>query len=161
MNGYPRLYIGRASQELKSKAPFPINQVYKDTLRDFVSYYTTVPSMKFPLIIEDVSSLSQEDQSLLLKFVEDSSLKIILLASEDNIIPTILSRMSLVYKIPDKVRSRFDTPLNAQVELAKLDPDINRQTYIRKQIELSPQLYYYDRLLEQKSNRVKLLRLLG
>ena len=80
MNGYPRLYIGRAAQELKMKCPFPINQIYKDTLSEFISYYITVHTMAFPLVIEDIAILNQEQQSELLKFVEDSPLKIILLS---------------------------------------------------------------------------------
>lgn len=161
MNGYPRLYIGRAAQELKMKCPFPINQVYKDTLSEFISYYTTVHTMAFPLVIEDIAILNQEQQSELLKFVEDSPLKIILLSSEDCVISTILSRMSLVYKHPDKVKSLFDSPIHAQEELSKLDTDTLQQTYIRKQMEISPLAYYYDQLLENKSNKQKLLRLLG
>ena len=161
MNGYPRLYIGKAAQELKSRCPFPINQIYKDTLSDFISYYTSVTSMVFPLVIEDISILNPTQQSVLLKFVEDSPLKIILLSSEDSIISTILSRMSLVYKYPDKVKSNFDSPVQAQEELSKLDTNTLPQTYIRRQMEISPLAYYYDQVLENKSCKQKLLRLLG
>ena len=160
MNGYPRLYIGRAAQDLKSKCPFPINQVYKDTLSEFISYYTTIQTMAFPLVIEDIAILNPTQQSILLKFVEDSPLKIILLSSEDNVISTILSRMSLVYKYPDKIKSNFDSPLHAQEELSRLDTNTLPQTYIRKEMEISPMAYYYDQLLENKSCKQKLLRLL-
>ena len=53
MNGYPRLYIGKAAQELKKRIQFPVYQVTKETLSEFIEYYSTIPVMKFPLVIED------------------------------------------------------------------------------------------------------------
>lgn len=165
MNGYPRLYIGREYiRVLKSKVTFPINHVSKEDLSDFISYYSSISSMKYPLVIEDISDYDIIRQSILLKFVEDSSLKIILLASEDNILSTILSRMSLVYKQKEEIRnSSFGDPLNDDIlkELSKIDPDSDRMTYIKKQIQLSPIAYYYDVLLENKANKLKIIRLLG
>ena len=163
MNGYPRLYIGvDYIRQLKGRATFPINQVFKEELSDFISYYSSIKSLPYPLVIEDVSNFNEIQQSILLKFVEDSELKIILLASEDNILSTILSRMSLVYKQKENVKSLFHDPFNEEVimELSNIDSDSSKSTYIKKQITLSPISYYYDQLLENKNNKNKLIRLL-
>lgn len=164
MNGYPRLYIGREYiRALKSKVTFPINHVRKEELSGFISYYSSFTTLKNPLVIEDISDYDLTQQSILLKFVEDSPLKIILLATEDTILSTILSRMSLVYKQKENVNdSSFGDPLNEDIlkEFSKIDVDSDKNSYIRKQIQLSPISYYYDLLLENKSNKTKLIRLL-
>lgn len=167
MNGYPRLYIGvdfiRQLKVKASSAGFSVHHVNREDLSEFISYYSTVPKLKNPLVIEDISTYNEHQQSILLKFIEDTELKVILLASEDNILSTILSRMSLVYKQKEKISSSFYTPLNneAQIELSKIDSNSNRDTYIRKQVSISPVMYYYDQLLEDKNNKAKLLRILA
>lgn len=161
MNGYPRLYIGKAAQELRKRVSFPIYQVTKETLTEFISYYSTIPSMKYPLIIEDLAYLPFESQSNLLKFIEDSKLNIILLSSEDQILSTILSRMSLVYKLKDQVTSSFLTCKQAQEELDKIDQDTYYITFLKKQMQLSPISYYYDQYLGNKPNKQKLLQLIS
>jgi hypothetical protein len=161
MNGYPRLYIGKAAQELKKRVQFPVYQITKETLTEFISYYSTIPSMKFPLVIEDLAYLPFDSQSNLLKFIEDSKLNIILLSSEDQILSTILSRMSLVYKIKEQVTSVFNTPRQAQEELDKIDTDTYYLTYVKKQMQLSPISYYYDQYIGNKPNKQKLLQLIS
>lgn len=161
MNGYPRLYIGKAAQELKKRVSFPIYQVSRETLNDFLSYYSTIPAMNTPLVIEDLAYLPFDSQSNLLKFIEDSKLKIILLSSEDQIIPTVLSRMSLVYKIKDNISSEFFTPKQAQEELDKIDQDTYYLTYVKKQMQLSPITYYYEQIVNNKTNKQKLIDLIS
>ena len=161
MNGYPRLYIGKAAQELKKRIQFPVYQVTKETLSEFIEYYSTIPVMKFPLVIEDLAYLPVDSQSNLLKFIEDSKLNIILLSSEDQIITTILSRMSLVYKIKEKVVSDFNSPRQAQEELDKIDQDTYYLTYVKKQMQLSPISYYYDQYVGNKPNKNKLLQIIS
>ena len=161
MNGDPRLYIGKAAQELKKRIQFPVYQVTKETLSEFIEYYSTIPVMKFPLVIEDLAYLPVDSQSNLLKFIEDSKLNIILLSSEDQIITTILSRMSLVYKIKEKVVSDFNSPRQAQEELDKIDQDTYYLTYVKKQMQLSPISYYYDQYVGNKPNKNKLLQIIS
>jgi hypothetical protein len=161
MNGYPRLYIGKAARELKKRITFPIYQVTNESLKEFINYYSLIPKLNNPLIIEDLTYLSFEAQSNLLKFIEDSPLKIILLSSEDQIISTILSRMSLVYKVKEKVKSQFLTTRQAQEELDKIDPDTYYLTYLKKEMELSPVTYYYEQVVGNKSNKQKLVQLIS
>ena len=116
--------------------------------------------MNTPLVIEDLYTLSFDCQSRLLKFIEDTNLKIILLSSEDNIIPTVLSRMSLVYKIPEQVYSDLLPLTQARPELDKIDSDTYYLDYVKKQRALSPITYYNDLLVRGKSSKNKLLQLL-
>lgn len=160
MNGYPRLYIGRAAQEFKKRMNLRVIQVTKDSITDFLDYYSNIPMMINPLVIEDLYTLSFDCQSRLLKFIEDTKLKIILLSSEDNIIPTVLSRMSLVYKIPEQVYSDLLPPSQARSELEKIDSDTYYLDYVKKQRALSPVTYYNDLLVKGKSSKNKLLQLL-
>lgn len=160
MNGYPRLYIGRAAQEFKKRMNVRIVQVTKETITDFLDYYTNIPKMDSPLVIEDLFYLPNYCQSDLLKFIEDSPLKIILLSSEDNIIETILSRMSLVYKLPEQVTSEFLSPQQAREKLSEIDSDSFYLTYVKKQRDLSPITYYNDIILQGKPSKTKLLQLL-
>jgi hypothetical protein len=161
VNGYPRLYIGKAASELKKRVQFPIQLVTKESLSDFISYYSTIPSMRYPLVIEDLAYLPVDAQSNLLKFIEDSKLNIILLSSEDNVIHTILSRMSLVYKMREEVRSDFREYRDAVEDLSEIDADTFYLTYVQKQCEISPISYYYDCLLKDKPNKTKLLNILS
>lgn len=159
--GYPRLYIGRAAYELKRRVNLPVHQVSKETLDDFISYYSSFNSIKDPLVIEDLAYLPIEAQASMLKFIEDSKLNIILLSSEDNIIQTVLSRMSLIYKIKEKVFSQFIPSSQAEEELDLIDHDTFYLTYVKKQMSLSPITYYYDCMLNgQGKNKNKLLQLL-
>lgn len=173
MNGYPRLYIGKAALELKKRVRFNIYQVNKDTLSEFIDYYSTIPYMKTPLIIEDITYLPIKEQSNLLKFIEDSKLNIILLASEDTIISTVLSRMSLIYKMKEDVTSLFLS--SKEYNQRETEDNINREeslntniiedehylTYIKKEMKESPITYYYEQRVENKPNKQKLLQLIS
>ena len=58
-----------------------------------------VPNDK-PLVFEDLSLMTPEVQTRLLKFIEEPSSPLIILASMDNISPIILSRCKVVFKVP-------------------------------------------------------------
>lgn len=160
MNGYPRLYIGRAAQEFKKRMNLRVIQLTKETMPDFLDYYTNIPKMETPLVIEDLAYLPIYVQSELLKFIEESQIKIILLSSEDNIIPTVLSRMSLVYKVQEQITSDFLSPAQARKELAEIDSDTFYLNYVKKQRALSPLTYYNDYLVSGKPNKNKILQIL-
>lgn len=161
MNGYPRLYIGKAAQELKKRVSFPVYSITKENIVEMISFYSTIPNLNNPLVLEDITYLSLNEQGMLLKFIEDSQLKIILLASEDNVIPTILSRMSLVYKIKDKITSLFLSYKQGKEELDNIDKDTFYLDYIKKQRMVSPISFYYDNYIGNKRNKDKLLQLIS
>lgn len=96
---FPKLFVGGAAQSFKSyikKNNFNYEINYISDREDLVSLIETFSKYKeyhLPVIISDISFLSKKDQSLLLKFMDDSKLNIILLASRDNILGTIISRV--------------------------------------------------------------------
>lgn len=96
---YPKLFIGAAHQAFirymnKNNIHYNINHISdRDDLMHIIEQYSGYKNYKLPVIISDISYLSQSDQSLLLKFMDDTDLKIILLASRDNILDTIISRV--------------------------------------------------------------------
>ena len=74
-------------------------------LRDIIEYYNNIDwDLNRPIVI-NLSMIvdpqvSFKVQSMLLKFLEETSHRVILLSSSDDLMPTILSRASLVCKIP-------------------------------------------------------------
>ena len=96
---FPKLFIGAASKAFckfieKNHYTYNINYIStKEELIDLIDSYSHYKNYTLPVIISDISFLSPKDQSMLLKFIEDSNLNIILLASRDNILGTVISRM--------------------------------------------------------------------
>lgn len=74
-------------------------------LREIIEYYNNIDwDLNRPIVI-NLSMIvdpqvSFKVQSMLLKFLEETSHRVILLSSSDDLMPTILSRASLVCKIP-------------------------------------------------------------
>ena len=74
-------------------------------LRDIIEYYNNIDwDLNRPIVI-NLSMIvdpqvSFKVQSMLLKFLEETSHRVILLSSSDDLMPTILSRAALVCKIP-------------------------------------------------------------
>lgn len=95
---FPKLFIGDAYYAFKKylakhNLPYEINYLNSsDELHDFIELYSNYKNYNLPVIIADVSFFNKKDQSCLLKFMDDTNLKIILLASRDNILDTIISR---------------------------------------------------------------------
>lgn len=70
-----------------------------DEVREFVERFMGVESLggKY-LVLDGIGFLNDSAQSSLLKFIEESSLPIILLSYFDKVSPIILSRMRFVFK---------------------------------------------------------------
>lgn len=69
--------------------------------KDVVDFITNhdMPNDK-PLVFGDLSFLSGNEQNCLLKFIEEAPVPMIVLASEDNLSPTIMSRFPVIIKVP-------------------------------------------------------------
>lgn len=95
---FPKLFIGDSAIAFKNylkkhKLNYDINYIVDEyELKSFIDEYSNYKNYKLPVIISDISYLNKKAQSLLLKFMEDTSLNLILLASRDNILDTIISR---------------------------------------------------------------------
>lgn len=80
-----------------------------DEVRDFLSKWSVAPSDK-PIVFEDLSLMTSAVQNYLLKFVEEPPSPIIMLASQDNVSPIILSRCRNIIKVSP-------TPLNFDMSI--------------------------------------------
>ena len=96
---FPKLFIGDAAKAFvqyikKHGYDYSINYISsREDLISLIELYSNYKNYSLPVIINDISFLKKKDQSLLLKFMDDTNLNIILLASRDNILDTIISRV--------------------------------------------------------------------
>lgn len=155
---YIKLYIAGYCQEFKRRVNVPIIYVNDENIDQVIDQYSRFKSMRYPLVLEDIYYLSQVNQCKLLKFLEDTKLKVILLASSDNISPMILNRITDVYKRVPKVNSHF-IPMN-ECRNSISSGDLCRTDVIKKQMRNSPLLYRNDILVKKFSNKQKLLEIL-
>lgn len=91
-------------------------------LRDIIEYYNNIDwDLNRPVVI-NLSMIvdpqvSFKVQSMLLKFLEETSHRVILLSSSDDLMPTILSRASLVCKIPVVADYSFGKAWEARTDM--------------------------------------------
>lgn len=172
---FPKLFIGRASENFKlflekHNFNYNINYIFsREDLIDLIEKYSSFKNYKLPVIISDISFLNQKDQSLLLKFMDDSDLNIILLASRDNILDTIISRVREFRKfyITDKknqvgfiniskARELYDN------EVGESDYDTSIDDKLKTYNKFNPLLAYDNSLVKRFSSneQKKLLNLI-
>lgn len=173
---FPKLFIGTAAEAFrkylkKHNYSYEINYIQsKDDLIDLINRFSNYKNYKLPVIISDISFLSCKDQSLLLKFIEDSKLNIILLASRDNILNTIISRVKefrkyYVFNNGDKVgfiniNKAREMLLNDSEYISFDDLSLDDKQLIYN--KYNPALSYDDSLVKKyrSSDKKKLLSLL-
>lgn len=160
---YPRLYIGEAACEFRRKVRVPRRSVFNgEDLVRIIDHYTGLSSLSVPLVIEDLSFLGEREQSLLLKFVEESSLRVVLLSKYDNIIPTIVSRMKLIHKYTSNITSNFLPAGQGRVRVEESFTEggsyLDR---VRRYGMESPVLYYYESLASGVPLSQRVISLLG
>lgn len=97
-----------------------------------------------PLVLSDLSRLRSQ-QSILLKFVEETTLPLILLASKDNITSALLSRMKRVVKTSEVVTVERDDPKSLRDLLETEDGEINLGEVVRNCPSLTEFLYLFKR----------------
>lgn len=169
---FPKLFIGQAAKAFvsfinKNNYNYNINYIQsREDLISLIDTYSKYKNYNLPVIISDISYLNKADQSLLLKFMEDSNLKIILLASRDNILNTIISRVKEFrkYYVNNRdisfmnIANAYD---NSKDELELLqDSSIEDRCVVYN--KYNPVLYYINTLVNKRStgDREKLLNLL-
>ena len=169
---FPKLFIGTAAKAFvsfikRNNFDYTINYIQsREDLISLIDTYSKYKNYNLPVIISDISYLNKADQSLLLKFMEDSNLKIILLASRDNILNTIISRVKEFrkYYVNNRdisfmnIANAYD---NSKEELEALkDSSIEDKCIIYN--KYNPVLYYINTLVNKRSigDREKLLNLL-
>lgn len=177
---FPKLFIGDAAVSFKrylkkNNYNYSINSI--QSRGDLIALIERVSAYKnytIPVILDDISFLNQRDQSILLKFMDDTNLKLILLASRDNILSTIISRVREFRKFYVSL-SRDKTgciKINKARDMYNNDQHDDSDEYVQSQLSVedrlkeyckyNPLLFYDDSLVEKFSSndRLKLLSML-
>lgn len=160
---YPILIIGSYVTDFKKSIKIPMYHVENlNDVKDFVSYYSGIKHLDRPVVLEDISFLNKQVEGQLLKFIEETSLKIIVLSYYDKNSLIFLSRFKTVVKaMKDKTTSLF---LPMKQGYSKIEQATVENTPYYQRVSLqgknSPELYYYDKLLRYNRNYEKIIDIL-
>lgn len=172
---FPKLFIGSASVAFrkfieKHNYNYKIHYISsRDDLISLIETFSQYKNYNLPVIISDISFLNKRDQSLLLKFMDDTNLNLILLASRDNILDTIISRVRefrkyYVSNINNK--AGFIVPSKARAmlvnEAANECEEISYEDKLTLYSKYNPILSYDELLVKsfRNNDKKKLLNLL-
>lgn len=171
---FPKLFIGQAVDGFKravkrSSVAVDYNSFCsKYELIPLLDSYSSYKNYNVPIVFEDVSFLSPKDQVALLSFLDNNpSLKVVLLASRDNVIEALLSRVKVYRKVfgfrPEdfsflplaKAREAFDSS-------SSLDKDSSYEDRLREYSKFNPLLSFTSSLVRNHrlSDSAKLLALI-
>lgn len=159
MEGYPRLIIGDAVTEFKRTYNGKIEQVQSiPELKDLISYYTGIRHLDRELVIEDISFLGVEANSVLLKFVEESPLRIILLSRYDKVDKVLLSRIKDVQKY--YTQSTTSMFLNCKDGNERIQDMLSEDSHyydkVRYMSKFSPKLIMIDKAIKVRGVKNKI-----
>lgn len=172
---FPKLFIADASKAFisylkKHGYDYPINYIStREDLIDLIDQFSAYSNYNLPVIISDISFLNHKDQSLLLKFIEDSKLNVILLASRDNILNTIISRVKEFRKFYNRnnvLQTGFVSINKARDmftnDAVSFEEDTSLEDRLCVYNKYNPLLAYNDRLVMKYgyNDRKKLLNLI-
>jgi hypothetical protein len=143
----PCLLIGNYVNAFKRKFKGTIERAYTlEKVRIITDEYDGVSNVNSEfLVIEGIGYLSEAGQNSLLKFIEESSLPIILLSYQDKVLNTIRSRMKIVAKkwTPIKALSYAGATecISAINEKKSQNQDFKGDLVIQFMADNSPELY--------------------
>ena len=172
---FPKLFCGSAAIAFKNYLKknhynYEINYITdRDDLLNFIEAYSHYKNYTLPVIISDISFLKKKDQSLLLKFMDDTNLNIILLASRDNILDTIISRVREFRKFYSDNRGNRAGFINVSKaremlnnEYGQFSDDTSYEDKLLVYNKYNPMLAYNNNLVKsyRKNDQNKLLNLL-
>lgn len=172
---FPKLFIGQAAIAfrqylIKNGYSYEIHYIVdKEDLMDLIEKFSHYANYMLPVIISDISFLNKQEQSMLLKFMDDTDLNIILLASRDNILDTIISRVKEFrkYYIKDKHNGVGFIELGKAREMFNNDhgnsfEDTSYEDRLIEYCKYNPMLVYNNLLVGNRGiyERNKLLNIL-
>lgn len=174
MKIFPKLFVGDAAaafrlQLKKSDLGYPVYDLAtKEELISFIETFSGYKHYKQPVIVSDLSFFTKKDQSLFLKFMEDGGLNLVLLASRDNILNTIISRVKEYRKYYVSCTSgniNFLSPSRARELLSSNEnnlSDSSTEDRLRVYNKYNPIINYDNELVKKfgSNNRNKLLNLI-
>lgn len=150
---YPKLYLGyTAVTRFKKKHQGRVCSISSlDDVKALIAQYASYKSLPYELVIEDLSKLNSSSIATLLKFVEETSLKLVFLAIFDSVPLVFLSRMKFIEKEKDMIKSSFLSMKEALPIIEDLPQDLHPYARINKITEESPLLAVYDSSLKYRS----------
>lgn len=134
-----------------------------EEIRGFLDTYSK-PSEDI-LVFEDISLMSNQIQTYLLKYLESDYRPLVVLASIDNVSPIILSRFVNVVKLPEEIKLDFTT-LDAFLEEHAMDLKSNYILPELKEdsVKYCPEYFYnYKKMAlakHENKNRNQIIRYL-
>ena len=145
------LIIGEAVKYFKSMYRGEIISITtSEEVKDFIDNYSCYSDT--PLVFEDISLMNSLVQTYLLKYIEETCRPLIILASSDNIISTIISRCRNIIKIPKIIDYSF-------VDIDKFmeeHSDVLQSNYILPELKYESAMncpeYYYRYIKMKISN---------
>lgn len=157
--GYPKIIIGDAVLDFKKEYKGVIRKINDVAdLREIVSYYKGINYLENDIVLEDFGFLPQICESVLLKFLEETSLNVILLYTYDKASSIILSRAGSVIKYyKDGIHSDFMKVKDGFKRMSESESD-NYYSKIKEIASVCPKIYYLDKKI--KSNKDKVLSIL-
>ena len=158
------LYIGEQSVLFRKENKYPMSRVSSvSELREIVTYYEGITFLDRPVILEDLSFITGDYESVLLKFLEETKLSIILLAMYDTFSATLLSRVSGIHKeLKGSTHSEFLGLKQGFQRLEDLMPEgIQYYSKVAMMSQYSPLLYATEQRLKGIRNQEKIIRILG
>ena len=160
---YPLLIMGTYVNNFKKSVKLPIYKVESIAdVKEFVSYYSGIKNIDRPIVLDDISFLSSRVEGVLLKFVEETKLKVIILSYYDKSSLIFLSRFkTVVKKMKDKTTSVFISPKQGYDKIEQMCVD-NTPYYQRVTLQggISPLLFYYDKKIGRNRNYKKIIDIL-
>lgn len=163
MTQFPLLVMGSAVTSFKKAYTDVIVQVRDmESLRETVSYYNNIPFLERILVIEDLSFLPRKADGVLLKFIEESPLKIVILSTFDVVDSVLLSRFKRVIKFSsEKINSQF---LSVKEGYAKVEDELSDNTSrydrLRYVAKYSPKILFIEKNIGKVGNKDKIMQIL-
>ena len=143
----PCLLIGNYVNAFKRRFKGTIERAYSlEKVRIITEEYEGVGSVNSGyLVIEGIGYLSSVGQNSLLKFIEESSLPIVLLSYQDKVINTIRSRMKITVKSWPRIKTlsyvNASEGQKALAEKKSQNKDFKGDLEIQFMADSSPDLY--------------------
>lgn len=146
------ILLGQASQVFKQIFTGDYHTLTSaDDVKQFISDYM-IPNDK-PLVFEDLSVLTSQVQTYLLKFIEEPPTPLVILASKDNISPIILSRCKSIIKLPNTLKRGNQ---NITTFINNYEEDIINNKLTSDQVySKCPDYLYYETQTKQDSHKSK------
>lgn len=135
-----------------------INISNVENTRDLIQELSGIELEK-PLVIDDLSLLYRD--TLLLKFIEETKLKLVLLASIDNLSNTLLSRMKIIKKFPDDESLSYDLTSIIEAQRHIDTENLNQEETLDYLYNKCPDLIVLNKKLRYIKNKEKLIEIFG